>query len=95
MHDNIIWTLSVYSLENRPVKDNGVLNNSEVFHFMVYDWSKTIKQLLEDQKIPYSILGFFTLDNIFNIDDKDSRIGGSEYMNPLNALAGAAAAVLS
>lgn len=65
IHDTLIWTLSVYSLENRPVKKNCIME-SEVFHFMDYDWHRTIKQLLEDAQIPYAVIGFFTLDNVFN-----------------------------
>jgi len=70
---NLHWTLSVYSLENQPVKKNESIHNSEIFHFMVYDWNRTIKELLEDQKIPYSIIRFFTpvtiYSNAVHLDD--------------------------
>lgn len=62
---NLQWTLSVYSLENAPAKGNLPLTNSEVFHFMVYDWTRTLKQLLDDHQIPYSIVQFFTPESLF------------------------------
>ena len=62
---NLFWTLSVYSLENQPVKKDRSAHNSEIFHFMVYDWNRTIQQLLEENKIPYSIIQYFTPDSIY------------------------------
>ena len=62
---NLLWTLTVYSLENQPVKKNLSLKDSEVFHFMVYDWNKTIKHLLDDHQVPYSIVQFFTPETLF------------------------------
>jgi hypothetical protein len=62
---NLQWTLSVYSLENAPAKRDLPLTNSEIFHFMVYDWTRTLKQLLDDHQIPYSIIQFFTPENLF------------------------------
>lgn len=32
---------------------------------MVYDWNRTIQQLLEENKIPYSIIQYFTPDSIY------------------------------
>jgi len=62
---NLHWTLSVYSLENHPVTKNRSIHNSEIFHFMVYDWNRTIKELLENLKIPYSIIQYFSPDSIY------------------------------
>jgi hypothetical protein len=62
---NLHWTLSVYSLENAPAKRNLPLSKSEVFHFMVYDWIRTLKQMLDDHQVPYSIVQFFTPDSLF------------------------------
>lgn len=62
---NLHWTLSVYSLENQPVRKHRAIHNSEIFHFMVYDWKKTIKQLLEDHKIPYSIIQYFSPETVY------------------------------
>jgi len=62
--NNLLWTLSVYSLENRPVKKLRELHNSEIFHFMVFDWKRTVKQLLERNKVSYSVIQFFTTDSI-------------------------------
>ena len=61
---NLIWTLSVYSLENHPVKMNRSLHNSEIFHFMLYDWQRTIKAMLEGQQVPYSIVQYFSPESI-------------------------------
>lgn len=63
-NQNLFWTLSVYSLENHPVKRNRSLHNSEIFHFMVYDWQRTIKKLLDGQQIPYSIVQYFSPESI-------------------------------
>ena len=61
---NLHWTLSVYSLQNQPVKKDWVKNDCEVFHFMVYDWNKTIKKLLEDHQVSFSVIQFFTPEHI-------------------------------
>ena len=58
--NNLQWTLSIYSLENQPVEINRSLRNSEIFHFMVFDWKKTIKQLLDKSQVPYSIVQYFS-----------------------------------
>jgi hypothetical protein len=63
--NNLQWTLSVYSLENQPVRKKFSENDSEIFHFMVYDWKRTIKQLLENLKIPFSITQYFTPASIY------------------------------
>jgi hypothetical protein len=63
LHDqrnNLQWTLSVYSLENQPVNTERSLRNSEIFHFMLYDWKRTIKQLLDKSQVPYSIIQYFS-----------------------------------
>lgn len=78
---NLFWTLSVYSLENQPVQKNRSLHNSELFHFMVYDWQRTIKNLLEEYQVPYSIIQYFSPENIhadgsqesFPLDDNEER----------------------
>ena len=64
-HDNIFWTLSVYSLENQPVKMNRDVSDFEIYHFMVYDWKRTIKQLLDDRQIPYSIIQQFSTATVY------------------------------
>ena len=61
---NLFWMLSVYSLENQPVSRNRALHNSEIFHFMVFDWKRTIKKMLEDQQVPYSIVQYFSAESI-------------------------------
>lgn len=67
---NLHWTLSVYSLENQPVTKNRVaILDSEIFHFMVYDWNRTIRDLLEGHQIPYSVVRFFIPDTIYSEAD--------------------------
>ena len=61
---NIFRTLSVYSLENQPVQKDRPLHNSEIFHFMTYDWNRTIKKLLDDHKVPYAVIQNFSAANI-------------------------------
>ncbi|MGC1240420.1 MAG: hypothetical protein WA874_02475 [Chryseosolibacter sp.] len=63
-HNNLHWTLSVYSLENQPVTKDRSLHNSEIFHFMVFDWKRTIKQLLDKFQVPYSIIQYFSPDTV-------------------------------
>ncbi len=53
-------TLSLYSLQNGPVQNNPLINHTEMYHFMVYDWKRTIKALLEQLRIPYTILVYFS-----------------------------------
>lgn len=62
---DLSWTLSVYSLENRPVELAHALPDAEVFHFMVYDWRKTIEKLLNEHNISYNILQFFRTKTIY------------------------------
>jgi hypothetical protein len=84
---NLHWTLSVYSLENQPVTKTKPFHNSEVFHFMVYDWKRTIKQLLEDHQIHYSIIQYFTAENLYT-EAGESGLAGYEtgFFSALNKL---------
>ena len=76
---NIFRTLSLYSLENQPVRKGRSLHNSEIFHFMTYDWNRTIKNLLEDSKVPYAIVQNFSAPNICNgIAEGSLTIAGNE-----------------
>jgi len=63
--DNLFWKLSVYSLENQPVKTIPSSPDSEVFHFMVYDWKRTIKRLLGEHKVSFSILQYFAPESVY------------------------------
>jgi len=71
---NLHWTLSVYSLENHPVNKSLAIQNSEIFHFMVYDWKRTIKRLLDDHKIAYSIIEYFSPETIYAEGMENSRL---------------------
>jgi hypothetical protein len=46
-------TLSLYSLENRPVRKNLDIHHSEIFHFMLFDWERSLRMLLEDHNINF------------------------------------------
>lgn len=70
--NNLQWTLPIYSLENQPVNVEHALRNSVIFHFMVYDWRKTIKQLLDKSQVPYSIVQYFSPQTI-HTDSLNSR----------------------
>jgi hypothetical protein len=74
--NNLQWTLSVYSLENQPFEIHLPEEKGEKFHFMVYDWKRTIKHLLDDLKIPYAITRYFFTDTIY--PEPDQRIIFSE-----------------
>jgi hypothetical protein len=63
-HD-LQWTLSVYSLENQPVQKNRVVSDIEIYHFMVYDWKRTIRKILEDHQVRYSVIQYFTPETIY------------------------------
>ena len=65
-NSGLLWTLSVYSLENQPVNKNRAIHNSDIFHFMVYDWKRTIKQLLEQHQVPYSVIQLFSIESIYS-----------------------------
>lgn len=64
-NDNLFWTLSIYSLENQPVEKSRSLHNAALFHFMLFDWERTIQNLLEGNQIPYSIVQYFTPETIY------------------------------
>ena len=62
---HLFRTLSIYSLHNHPVRNNPSAHHSEIFHFMVYDWKRTLRQLLEQRKVPFTILQYFSPDTIY------------------------------
>lgn len=62
---HLFRTLSLYSLHNHPVKGNPLPQASEMFHFMAYDWNRTIRDLLDERRIPYSILRHFYPDSVY------------------------------
>lgn len=49
---NLYNTLSTYSLDNGPVEKDHQDEGRVSFRFMTYDWERTIKQLLYDNRIP-------------------------------------------
>lgn len=49
---NLYITLSTYSLDNGPVEKDQQEEGRVSFRFMTYDWERTIKQLLYDNRIP-------------------------------------------
>jgi hypothetical protein len=53
--NNLYNTLSTYSLDNGPVEKDQQQDGRISFRFMVYDWDRTIKQLLYDNRIPVII----------------------------------------
>lgn len=73
---NLRWTLSVYSLENQPFEIQLSEGRGQKFHFMVYDWRRTIKGLLENLTIPYKVTKYFVPDNVYC--DPHQKIGFSE-----------------
>lgn len=76
--------LSVYSLENQPVKKS--IRNSEVFHFMLYDWKRTIQKVLEENQVAYSVIRLFNTETVYgdHIEERPEGEGdlfstGEEY----------------
>ncbi len=49
---NLYNTLSTYSLDNGPVEKDHQEEGRLSFRFMAFDWERTIKQLLYDNRIP-------------------------------------------
>lgn len=49
---NLYNTLSTYSLDNGPVEKDQQEEGRVSFRFMSYDWDRTVKQLLYDNRIP-------------------------------------------
>lgn len=49
---NLYNTLSTYSLDNGPVEKDHQDEGRVSFRFMAYDWERTIKQLLYENRIP-------------------------------------------
>ncbi|MEO5600279.1 MAG: hypothetical protein ABIR06_05065 [Cyclobacteriaceae bacterium] len=84
---NLLWTLAVYTLDNQPLKSPVEKGDILRYRIMVYDWKKTVKRLLDENKIPYSFSQVFILDTIhrqpkkkIHYDDKDAEIlFGSNY----------------
>ena len=52
---NLYNTLSTYSLDNGPVEKDHQEEGRVSFRFMTYDWERTVKQLLYDNRIPVII----------------------------------------
>lgn len=49
---NLYKTLSTYSLDNGPVEKDQQEAGRVSFRFLGYDWERTIKHLLYDNRIP-------------------------------------------
>jgi hypothetical protein len=49
---NLYNTLSTYSMDNGPVEKDQQEGGRVSFRFMAFDWERTIKQLLYDNRIP-------------------------------------------
>lgn len=49
---NLYNTLSIYALDNGPVEKEQQEEGRVSFRFTEYDWDRTIKQLLYDNRIP-------------------------------------------
>lgn len=60
--------LAVYSLENAPLAGGAPDKHDRCFHFMLFDWLRTLKQLLDNRKIPYTVTRRFHLPDIHGID---------------------------
>jgi hypothetical protein len=52
---NLYKTLSTYSLDNGPVEKDQQEEGRVSFRFMAFDWERTVKQLLYDNRIPVII----------------------------------------
>lgn len=72
----LFWTLSVYSLENQPVAKPKAGSDSEVFHFMVFDWKRTIKELLDKHQVSYTIMEYFSPGSVLSGISRDRSKAG-------------------
>lgn len=77
-----LWPLSVYSLENHPIRRKHATREGEVFHFMVYDWERTIREALVDNRVPYSIIRYFNSTKVFPASSRDVAPLRYDYSHP-------------
>jgi hypothetical protein len=52
---NLFNTLSTYSLDNGPVEKDQQEEGRVCFRFMAFDWDRTVKHLLYENRIPVII----------------------------------------
>jgi hypothetical protein len=76
---NLAWTLSVYSLENQPVQKDASFHNCDIFHFMIFDWRRTVRNLLDEHQVPYQIIQYFSPENIYGGVASSSFDTGLDY----------------
>jgi hypothetical protein len=62
--NDLYRTLSLYSLQNEALANNPTNADQQGFHFMLYDWLRTLKVVLDDRKIFYTIIKCFSLPDI-------------------------------
>ena len=67
-NDKLCHTLSLYSLQNEPVQTNPFIHYSQLYHFMVFDWKRTVKAMLEERRVPYTIVSYFSPTTIYSDD---------------------------
>lgn len=82
----LLWTLSVYSLENQPVVKTPA-HDSELFHFMVFDWERTIKKLLASHQIAYLVMRHFSPESVLS----ELPVGSEDSVRDRDYMAAAAA----
>ena len=63
-NQSLFRTLSLYSLHNHPLQGNRLAQDSGIFHFMAFDWERTIKSLLEMRKVRFTVLRYFSTNSV-------------------------------
>lgn len=67
-NDKLCHTLSLYSLQNEPVQTDPLIHYSQLYHFMLFDWKRTVKAMLEERRVPYTIVSYFSPNTIYSDD---------------------------
>lgn len=60
--NNLANLLTTYSLDKRPLLAQSLTEGRTSFRFAIYDWEKTIVQILGDNYIPYEVIGNSLVD---------------------------------
>jgi hydroxymethylpyrimidine pyrophosphatase-like HAD family hydrolase len=62
---HVAWTLSVYALDRSSSAKTSERSGSAIYHFMLYDWRKTLQQLLHDHQVMYTVRDHYLVSNIY------------------------------
>jgi two-component system, OmpR family, alkaline phosphatase synthesis response regulator PhoP len=82
---HLYHTLSAYCLERKQHPQRQPESSKVSFHFMMYDWERTIRQLLTDNSIPFEITSTYKTDIYIQMEKKKVYVAEDD-LNILFAL---------